>query len=129
MENSNINLTEAEWAVMEFLWENAPCTGREVTEALHRQMNWSRSTTLTLLRRLEGKGAVASDPDVEPMTFRPLIAREAVAVAETRHLLDRAYRGSLSLLVSALTRRETLPQDEIDELYAILAEMEGKQHD
>ena len=114
---------------MECLWEKAPCTGREVTEELHRKMDWSRSTTLTLLRRLEGKGAVTSNPDAEPMTFCPLIEREAVAVAQTRHLLDRAYRGSLSLLVSALTRKETLPQDEIDELYAILAEMEGKHND
>ena len=129
MSKHNLSLTEAEWAVMECLWKYAPCTGREVTEMLHSQMNWSRSTTLTLLRRLEGKGAVASNPDSEPTTFRPLIAREDVAVAETRHLLDRAYRGSLSLLVSALTRQETLPQDEIDELYAILAEMEGKHHD
>ena len=129
MEKQNLSLTEAEWAVMECLWEKSPRTGRELTEALHRQMNWSRSTTLTLLRRLEGKGAVASDPDAEPTAFRPLIVREDVAIAETRHLLDRAYRGSLSLLVSALTRRETLPQEEIDELYAILAEMEEKNHD
>ena len=94
-----------------------------------RKMSWSRSTTLTLLRRLEGKGAVISDASTEPMTFRPVIAREEAVAAETKHLLDRAYRGSLSLLVSALTRRETLPQEEIDELYAILAEMEGKNHD
>ena len=129
MENSSISLTEAEWAVMEYLWEKAPCTGREAVEAMHREMGWSRSTTLTLLRRLEGKNAVLSDAGTEPMTVRPLIAREEAVVAETRHLLDRAYRGSLSLLVSALTRREALPQEEIDELYAILAEMEGKNHD
>ena len=69
---------------------------------------------------------MVSDVNAEPTAFRPVIAREEAAVAETKHLLDRAYRGSLSLLVSALTRRETLPQDEIDELYAILAEMEEK---
>ena len=126
MDKKNISLTEAEWAVMECLWEEAPRTGRELTEALHGRMGWSRSTTLTLLRRLEGKGAVVSDVNAEPTAFRPVIAREEAAVAETKHLLDRAYRGSLSLLVSALTRRETLPQDEIDELYAILAEMEEK---
>jgi predicted transcriptional regulator len=44
-------------------------------------------------------------------------------------LLERAYHGSLSLLVSALTRREALPQAEIDELYGLLEEMEGKRHD
>jgi predicted transcriptional regulator len=52
-----------------------------------------------------------------------------VAIRETEHLLDRAYKGSLSLLVSSLTRRQSLPQKEIDELYAILREMEEKNHD
>lgn len=92
-------------------------------------MGWTRSTTLTMLRRLEAKGAVASDTNREPKIFRPLIAREEVAVQETENLLDRAYKGSLSLLVSSLTKKQSLPQKEIDELYAILREMEGKRND
>ena len=43
-----------------------------------------------------------------------------------RDLLGRVYHGSLSMLVSAMTREETLPQKEIDELYALLNEMEAK---
>jgi BlaI family penicillinase repressor len=82
-----------------------------------------------MLRRLEAKGAVAGDTEGEPKTFRPLIAREEVAVRETENLLDRAYKGSLSLLVSSLTRKQSLPQKEIDELYAILRKMEGKNND
>ena len=65
----------------------------------------------------------------ELKTFRPLVAREEVAVRETENLLERVYKGSLSMLVSSLTKKQSLPQKEIDELYAILREMEGKQHD
>ena len=129
MNEKHIALTEAEWAVMECLWEKAPRTGRETVEWLDRRMGWTRSTTLTMLRRLEAKGAVAGDTEEELKTFRPLIAREEVAVRETESLLDRAYKGSLSLLVSSLTKKQSLPQKEIDELYAILREMEGKNND
>lgn len=129
MHDNHISLTEAEWAVMECLWEKSPRTGRETVAWLDRKMGWTRSTTLTMLRRLEAKGAVAGDTDGELKTFRPLIAREEVAVQETENLLDRVYQGSLSLLVSSLTKKQSLPQSEIDELYAILREMEGKQHD
>ena len=129
MAKEHINLTEAEWSVMECLWEHSPRTGREVVECLNEKMGWSRSTCLTLLRRLEAKGAVAGDTEGELKTFRPMIAREEVAVHETENLLDRAYKGSLSLLVSSLTKKQSLPQNEIDELYAILREMEGKNHD
>ena len=129
MNDKNITLTEAEWTVMECLWEKSPRTGRETVAWLDQKMSWTRSTTLTMLRRLEAKGAVAGDTEGELKTFRPLIAREEVAVRETENLLDRAYKGSLSLLVSSLTRKQSLPQNEIDELYAILREMEGKKDD
>ena len=129
MNDKQITLTEAEWTVMECLWEKSPRTGRETVAWLDQKMGWTRSTTLTMLRRLEAKGAVAGDTEGELKTFRPLIAREEVAVRETESLLDRAYKGSLSLLVSSLTKKQSLPQKEIDELYAILREMEGKQND
>ena len=129
MNDKNLTLTEAEWTVMECLWEKSPRTGRETVAWLDQKMGWTRSTTLTMLRRLEAKGAVAGDTEGELKTFRPLITREDVAVRETENLLDRAYKGSLSLLVSSLTKRQTLPQNEIDELYAILREMEGKKDD
>jgi len=129
MAEKYLTLTEAEWTVMECLWEKSPRTGRETVVCLEKKMGWSRSTTLTMLRRLEGKGAVATDRAEEPATFRPLIAREEVAVQETENLLERAYKGSLSLLVSSLTKKQSLPQKEIDELYAILKELEEKNHD
>ena len=129
MNEKNLTLTEAEWTVMECLWEKSPRTGRETVAWLDQKMGWTRSTVLTMLRRLEAKGAVAGDTEGEPKTFRPLIAREDVAVRETENLLDRAYKGSLSLLVSSLTKKQSLPQNEIDELYAILREMEGKNND
>ena len=129
MASKHIALTDAEWTVMECLWEKAPRTGREAVACLEVKMGWSRSTTLTLLRRLEEKGAVAGDTEGTVKTFRPLIAREEAAVRETESLLDRAYKGSLSLLVSSFTKKQSLPQKEIDELYAILREMEEKNHD
>ena len=126
MNDKNLTLTEAEWTVMECLWEKSPRTGRETVAWLDQKMGWTRSTVLTMLRRLEAKGAVAGDTEGELKTFRPLIAREDVAVQETENLLDRVYKGSLSLLVSSLTKKQSLPQSEIDELYAILREMEGE---
>lgn len=129
MEKRRYDLTEAEWSVMECLWASAPRTGRELVDALERQVGWKRSTTLTLLRRLVSKGAVADEEQGGVKTFRPLVGREEVALQETEHLLERAYRGSVSLLVSTLTRKQELPQEEIDELYAILRGLEGERND
>ena len=128
MSAENIHLTSSEWHVMEFLWDHTPCTGREAPSCLEKTMGWSRSTTLTLLRRLESKGAVASDTDHGKKSFRPLVKRDAAVLQETKHFLHRVYHGSLSLMVSSLTQKQALPQEEIDALYALLRELEEK-HD
>ena len=124
----NIDLTEAEWTLMEQLWAAPGLTGRALTDALRAETGWARSTTLTLLRRLTEKGAVRTEEDGMHVYF-PAVSREDAAARQTRDLLGRIYHGSLSLLVSAMTREETLSKAEIDELYAILDEMEAKQND
>lgn len=42
MSQKNINLTEAEWSVMECLWEKSPLTGRQVTECMEQKIGWKR---------------------------------------------------------------------------------------
>lgn len=119
-----IDLTSAEWRVMECLWERAPRTGHEVTEQMEREMGWSRSTTLTLLRRMVTKGTVLCDTRTVKNTFSPAVRREDAALAETESFLERVYQGSLSMMVSAMTRRQAVPQSEIDELYELLRQLE-----
>ena len=129
MEHSKINLTEAEWNVMECLWEKAPRTGRETIELLKDRMGWSRSTTLTLLRRMEEKGAVKSEDSENVKQFYPAFSREEAAHQETADFLQRVYRGSLGMMVSAFTKKQNLSKSEIDELYDILNKLEVKADD
>ncbi len=124
MDSKNITLTEAEWSVMECLWDKSPRIGREITEELEEKMGWSRSTTLTLLRRLEAKGAVADVSEKGIKLFKPIVQKEDAALRETENLLHRAYKGSLSMLVNAFTKRQSLSREEIDELYDILKRAE-----
>ena len=126
---NNITLTNAEWSVMECLWEASPKTGREITDQLERAEGWNRSTTLTLLSRLETKGAVISDTDGRKKTFSPLLRREDAALHETEDFLSRVYKGSLSLMVSSLTKKKALPKEEIDQLYAMLKKLEEVEND
>ena len=126
----NIDLTEAEWTLMEQLWGAPGQTGRALTDALHAKTSWARSTTLTLLRRLTEKGAVRTEVRDGMHVYFPAVSREDAAARQTRDLLGRVYHGSLSLLVSAMAQQQALTQAEIDELYALLHDMEEKQrHD
>ena len=119
-----ITLSDAEWHVMECLWDKSPRTGREVVNCLKEKTGWSRSTILTLLGRLQEKGAVKPDNEGTVKQFYPVITREEAAGQQTENLLERAYRGSLSMLVSNLTKRQKLSKQDVEELYAILDGLE-----
>ncbi len=130
MKENRISLTQAEWSVMECLWEAGPLTGREVVQSMEKSCGWSRSTTLTLLSRLENKGALRSVPaEKGPKVFSPVLRREDAALGETKDFLDRVYQGSLSLMVSALTKKQALSREELDELYELLKGLEEDRHD
>ena len=123
-----MTITEAEWAVMELAWDKHGMKGRDFVSSLAESRGWSRSTVLTLLRRLEEKGALRTVELSRARVYYPAIDREDAAMSETADLIDRVYRGSLSQLVSTFTRKQALPKEEIDELYAMLRQMEGENH-
>ena len=130
MAEKRISLTQAEWSVMEHLWQAGALTGREVVRRMEKSCGWSRSTTLTLLSRLENKGSLRSAPaERGPKVFSPLLRREDAALEETKDFLNRVYQGSLSLMVSALTKKQAVSREELDELYELLKGLEEEQHD
>lgn len=126
MKKTKINLSDAEWNVMECLWEKSPRTGREIIDLLKERMGWSRSTTLTLLRRIEEKGAIASESPEGCKVFYPTISRESAALQEAEDFLGRVYKGSLGMMLTAFTQKQNLSKEEIEELYAILKAAEEK---
>ena len=122
------SFTPTEWKLMECLWEKGSVTGREAVDYLHAYAAWSRSTTLTMLRRMTEKGVIACvDHDDGVKTYAPLVSRQQAAQRETHDFLSRVYHGSVSQMVSAVTEKQNLTQQEIEELYAILRRAEERQ--
>lgn len=127
MSEQNISLTNTEWNLMECLWEASPRTGREATDYLQERVGWTRSTTLTMLRRMTEKGLVHCEDKKGMKVYSPLIRREDAVIKETDDFLNRVYKGSVSMMMSAITKKQELTKEEIDELYAILREAEAKE--
>lgn len=124
MTEQNISLTNPEWNLMECLWEASPRTGREAADYLREHAGWTQSTTLTMLRRMAEKGLVKCEEQDGMKGYSPLIKREAAVMRETDDFLNRVYKGSVSMMMSAITKKQELTREEIDELYTILREAE-----
>lgn len=129
MEATDNILTATEWKLMECLWEKHPRTGREAVEFMEKSAHWSRSTTLTMLRRMSEKGVIECAEEGGIKVYSPLIRREDAATRETDDFLGRVYKGSVSMMMSAITKKQELSREEIDELYAILHEAEVRNND
>ena len=122
-----LTLTGSEWNVLECLGEESPQTVRSLVERLGRRVGWAKSTTITTLRRMEDKGLVRAEVRGRARHYFPAVDRARAVRRETRSFLDRVYRGSVGLMVSAMARDQALTREEIDALYEILrrAEQEG----
>jgi BlaI family penicillinase repressor len=127
MSEQNISLTNTEWNLMECLWDASPRTGREATDYLQEHVGWTRSTTLTMLRRMTEKGLIRCEEKDGMKVYSPLVGREDAVIRETDDFLNRVYKGSVSLMMSAIAKKQELTKEEIDELYAILREAEAKE--
>lgn len=123
MEKEPVLLSQGEWQVMEALWEG-PKTLMELVRLLKDRVGWAKSTVTTMVRRMEKKGLVTYHQEGRTKTFRAAVSREEAAAAETESLLQRAYHGSVGLLVNTMAQREALTREDIDELYAILRKAE-----
>ena len=121
--DKQLSVTASEWHIMELLWE-APQTLMEMVGKLSDSAGWSKSTVTTMIRRMTEKGLIVYEEHGRTKTFCAAVSREDVVERETDTLLDRAFNGSLGMMLSAMVQHKKLSKGDIDELYAILKQAE-----
>jgi len=115
-----VSLSNMEWKLMNPLWNAAPMTLMQLTRALEAETGWTKHTVITMLTRLEGKGAVGWEQVGRTRHYSPLVSREEARREETAGFLDRVYGGRLGLMMNALVEDHALTKEDIDELSEIL---------
>jgi BlaI family transcriptional regulator, penicillinase repressor len=118
-------ISDAEHAVMEVLWDEAPLTAANVSERLAGHQDWTLATVKTLLSRLLAKGALVAESEGRKFLYRPLIARTDYVSGESKRLVDRLFGGKLSPLVAQMAAAESLSAEDISEIEALLREMKS----
>ena len=118
-------ISDAEHAVMEVLWEQAPLTAQDVVERVDPERGWSANTVKTLLGRLLAKAAIAHEEDGRRYLYRPLVRRDDYVSGESRRLMDRLFGGKLTPLVAHLAERDELTAEDVAEIEALLRELKS----
>ena len=120
----DVKLTASEWNILNCLWEHSPRTIMQISNELEKTVGWARSTTITVLHRMEDKGLVRCEQAGRGRAYVPLVERDRAVLAETRSFLDRVYQGSVGMMMSAMMKQEGFSRAQIAQLRAILDEAE-----
>ena len=113
-----VHLSDGEGKLMNKLWDASPRTITELTAALRGDTGWSKNTVITMLSRLEGKGAVYYEEGVRAKQYHPAVTRREAIREESESVLDKV--GSVGLLMSAMVESQRLTESDLAELSAIL---------
>jgi BlaI family penicillinase repressor len=113
-------ISDAEHAVMEVLWDEAPLAAADVAERIDPARGWSVRTVKTMLSRLLAKGALVHEEDGRRYLYKPAIARDDFVARESRKLLDRMFGGRVTPLVAHLAEQDGLTPQDIAEIEALL---------
>lgn len=116
-----VKISDAEWEVMNVLWEKAPRSSHRVVEALgHKE--WSPKTVKSLLSRLVKKGAVGFETEANRYLYFPRVARDQTVLEEARSFMQRVFGGDASATVLHFVQNAELSQDEVARLRRLLDE-------
>lgn len=111
------DVTDAELAVLEVLWDEEAATVREIAERLYPGGGNSETATVQkLCDRLQAKQYVERDKTVRPATLRAAIDRGDLIGRHLKGVADKLCAGSFTPLLTHLVEAAGLTPDDIREL-------------
>jgi len=118
---------ESEYRFCEILWEHEPVTSTELVHLCQEQLEWKKSTTYTVIRRLSERGVLKSENAI----VKSLVSREEILTAESAEVVERSFHGSLPSFIAAFARGHQLSEQEVEEIRGLIDsyEQREKRHD
>ena len=119
------DVTDAELAVLQVLWDLGSATVRELAARLYSESSLSLNATVQkLLERLEGKKCVKRNRKAWPHQFSAVVKREALIVRQLQSTADRLCDGELQPLITTLVKARGLSAEERKSLRGLLDELD-----
>jgi BlaI family penicillinase repressor len=128
--NNPSKISDAEWQVMDVIWNEGRTTSQNIVKHLEPNTKWSERTIKTLIGRLVKKEIVGYDVDPGDKRlyyYYPLADREKCIKEETSMFLKKFYNGAISSMISNFVKEEELTDAELDELVKILKSAKSKE--
>lgn len=110
MNEMKLGVVEAKFA--DLIWQNEPLTSGELVKLCESELNWKKSTSYTVLKKLCDRGIFKNERSM----VTSLISKEDFFALQSEKFVETTFEGSLPAFLAAFTKRKTLSQAEIEEI-------------
>ena len=114
MNELNLGMVESRFA--DIIWQNEPITTQELVRRCEEALQWKRTTTYTVLKRLSDRGLCQNVGG----TVTSLLSRDEFYARRTEKFVEETFDGSLPAFLAAFSARKALTADEVAEIRRLI---------
>ena len=115
---SEIQLGIVESRFADIIWQNEPISSAEIVKLAEKELNWKKSTTYTVLKRLCEKGIFVNNNG----TVTSVISKSEFYSLQSERFVQDTFEGSLPAFLAAFTRQKKLTAEEVESIRRLIAE-------
>ena len=108
MEELKLGTVESRFA--DIIWENEPISSGQLVKLCGQQLDWKKSTTYTMLKRLCERGLFQNEKGM----VSALMTKEEFGAAQSEKIIEESFDGSLPAFIAAFTKHQKISDTEID---------------
>ena len=121
-----MKLTEAEWQIMNVLWQGWPATTRQIADRLPENISWAYTTIKTMLTRLTDKRVIKETKKGSIGIYEPILTRQNARRSALKSLANQAFDGAFGPLMHFLLEDQKLSPKQRQQLLKTLGEDKGR---
>ena len=120
MEELKLGTVESKFA--DIIWENEPISSGQLVKLCGQQLDWKKSTTYTMLKRLCERGLFQNEKGM----VSALMTKEEFGAAQSEKIIEESFDGSLPAFIAAFASRKRLSSDDVDEIQKMINSYRGE---
>lgn len=113
-----LRLTEIESRFADIIWNCEPIPSPELVKICEKELKWKKSTTYTMLKRLEAKELFVNNKGI----VSSMLKRDEFYAEQSKKYVNETFSGSLPKFLAAFTHNSKLSYKEIEEIQKLINE-------
>ena len=119
--DKHIELTHSEERLASIIWREAPLSSPVLATLALEELDWKKSTTYTVLKKLCEKGVFRN----EYAKISTVLTRDELISMQSRRYVEGTFGGSLPKFIASFFDGKKLSAEQADELINLIKDHKG----